>query len=62
MKFQLAKTWPALPGETKAEGSEHGETARDTPVRAIANCGSCKALAEAMIFCHATTLHHPVGH
>jgi len=62
MKFQLAKMWPAFPGETKAQGPEHGETARDTPVCAIAGCGSCTVLVEAMIFCHATTLHEGVGH
>jgi len=62
MKFQLAQMGPVFPGKSKAEGSEHGETTRDTPVCAIADRGIFKARVEAMISCHATTLHHPVGH
>jgi hypothetical protein len=62
VKFQLAKIWPAFTGETKPEGSQHGQTARDTSICAIGGCSICKVLAEAMISCHATTLQHPVGH
>jgi hypothetical protein len=61
-KFQLAKMGPTLRGEAKPERPQHRETARDTPGHAITGGGSCEAIAEAMILCHVSSLHYPVGH
>jgi hypothetical protein len=61
-EFRLAKMRTVLRGEAQTERPEHRETARDSPGCAITGDGSCKAIAETMIVCHASNLHHPIGH